>query len=76
MRHKRFKNRGGTASEKTADLATQRRPATRIHRKKWHAHKRRQMLMVWKNNDADNLILLGAVNRQRIADARGYRERI
>lgn len=57
-------------SELTEILASKRRPASRIGRNHWHARKRRQTVLVWKNNDFDSLILLGAANRERIERAR------
>lgn len=64
MRHKGWKNGGGTATELTAPLALQRREATRIGRNHWHARKRAQMIMVWKNHDAAELNLQGAAIRE------------
>ena len=62
MRHK-WKNKGGTTSEKSVELALQRREATRIHRSKWHSRKRAQTIMVPLKHDWDTLMLQGAAMR-------------
>lgn len=63
MKHKGYKNRGGTTSEKSVELALQRREATRIHRSKWHSRKRVQTMMVPLKNDWATLMLQGAAMR-------------
>jgi hypothetical protein len=64
MRHKGYKNGGGTATELTQRLGEQRRPATRIGRNHWHARKRAQMIMVPKRHDWDVIMLQGAAMRE------------
>src|SRR5271165_2569881 len=64
MRHKGYKNRGGTTTELSVPLALKRREATRIGRNHWHARKRAQMIMVPKKNDWDVIMLQGAAMRE------------
>lgn len=62
MKHK-WKNKGGTNTELSVELALQRREATRIHRSKWHSRKRAQTIMVPLKNDWATLMLQGAAMR-------------
>jgi hypothetical protein len=60
----------GLMTERNQVLLEKLRPASRIGRSHWHARKRQQTILVWKNNDYDSLVLLGSVNRERTERAR------